>query len=106
MYIMARHKDPGSDQYPDWLRRFNATQQASKWIHDHTSESEVISGDNLPMLYLYSGRDTEMCDFNECVKRGVRYYLKSQDKDVPIPATIAFRSNFHGIEVLDIKDKN
>lgn len=105
MYVVARRQNPASDQHPDWLRRFNATQEAGKWIHDHTAEKEIISGDNLPMLYLYAGRDTEMCDFGDCLKNGVRYYLKSQDKPLPIPATLAFRSNYHGIEVLDIGSK-
>jgi hypothetical protein len=94
---------PQSPQYPDWLARFDAESQAATWVREHTPENEVVTSDNLPMLYLYSRRETEMCDFDECVKKGVMYYANTEVVYFPLPAKTVFQTPYHGVEVLDIQ---
>ena len=99
LYITAKQMSSG----PDWLVRFDAERQAALWVREHTPENEVVTGDNLPMLYLYSNRETEMCDFDECVKKGIRYYVNTEVVYVPLRAKTMFQAPYHGVEVLDIQ---
>jgi hypothetical protein len=102
-YLLARQTGPNSSQYPDWLLSFNAQQQAAMWVRDHTAANEVITGDNLPLLYLYAGRQTEMCGVEECVKKGVRYYVVADGRLVRIPGKTVFQPGYPGVEVVDMK---
>ncbi len=106
LYIAAKQMSAdfsGSSPRPDWLVRFDAERQAALWVREHTPENEVVTGDNLPMLYLYSHRKTEMCDFDECVKKGIRYYVNTEVVYVPLRVKTMFQAPYHGVEVLDIQ---
>jgi len=96
-YVVARHRASDSFQHPDWLRRFNATVQAGQWIQEHTSPSEIVSGDNLPMTYLYARRETDVCGaeggIDECSTKGIRFYLQTSDTLLPSSAKPVFRSS-------------
>ncbi len=102
-YVHARHAGPNSPQYPDWVRHFDSARQAAAWVGEHTAESEIVTGDNLPQLYLFSQRRTELCKFEECVNKGIRYYVNTRDVTVPIPARRAFGAGYHGVDVWDIR---
>jgi hypothetical protein len=102
LYIAAKHKSPGSSEHPDWLLQFDANRQAVTWIRDHTPEHEVVSGENLPMLYLYSHRQTQVCRLEECAADGIRYYF-NQGLDIPSSAVVVFKAPYRGIKVLDIQ---
>ena len=103
LYIAAKQMSPSSFGYPNWLVRFDAERQAALWVREHTPENEVVTGDNLPMLYLYSHRATEMCDFDECVQKGIRYYVNTEVVYFPLRAKTAFQAPYHGVEVFDIQ---
>ena len=96
-YVIARHRPSDSFQHPDWLRRFNATVRAGQWIQEHTSPSEIVSGDNLPRTYLYARRETDVCGadggIDECSTKGIRFYLQTSDTLLPSFAKPVFRSS-------------
>lgn len=104
MYIVAKHKNPETLQYPKWLRDFNSFQQAASWVRDHTADNEVITSDNLPATYLYTQRKTAMCELDECAQVGVRYYLGTEGLDLSIPTRVAFATASYNIQVLDISN--
>ena len=102
MYIAAMHLDPNSGQYPDWLRQSDAAGEAAEWIRNHTSDKEIVSGDNLPVTYLYSHRLTEMCFPDRCSEKGIRYYLASDGNEVPVGWRVVFQSRSRAVKVLEI----
>jgi hypothetical protein len=104
-YIMAKNKDIGSLEYPDWVRQFEANRQAAEWIREHVPENEVVAGGNPPFIYLFSGRQTDMCMPPQCAKMGIRYYLRTGDEEVSVPASPVFTPNYHGVAVLDLQHK-
>jgi hypothetical protein len=103
LYLVARHTDPTSPLHPDWLRQFNAGRQAAEWVRDHTPENEVIAGDNLPFIYLYSSRRTEMCRYRECENKGVRYYVVTGEGEGTPPGNTIFQTTYAGAGVVDIQ---
>jgi len=103
MYVAAKHKTSESLLHPDWLRAFNASRKAAEWVRDHTSDAEVVTGENLPAIYLYSHRDVDVCGADDCAKKRIRYFVKTGENAlVPLPAETVFQTNYHGIEVLDM----
>lgn len=99
-YVMARRTAPEQPGYPDWLVQFNAERQAALWIRDHTKPDEIVSGDNLPLLYLYSDRLTENCRAVECAKNGIR--LRFESEGIPDAAgETVFET--HGITVFEMQ---
>jgi hypothetical protein len=78
-YIAARQQPISEAAHPDWLRKFEASKAAADWLRANTPENEVMTGDNLPMTYLYTGRKTDKCNIKECRQQGIRFYLRQQD---------------------------
>ncbi|HUR37112.1 MAG TPA: hypothetical protein VM009_04795 [Terriglobales bacterium] len=78
-YIAARQQPATEAAHPDWLRKFEASKAAAGWIRANTAEKEIVTGDNLPMTYLYTGRKTDKCRIKECRQQGIRFYLRQQD---------------------------
>jgi len=98
-YLVAKRAGLGSSEYPEWLVNFNAERQAAVWVRDHTTPNEIIAGDNLPLIYLYSERRTEICDFRDCANEGIRY--RSQFDTVQgFDGKIVFES--HGKRILEL----
>ncbi len=103
MYVAAKHQPSASSFHPDWLRTFNASREAAEWVRDHTSDAEVVTGENLPAIYLYSRRHVDACGPGDCAKKGIRYFVKTGDYAlVPLPSETVFRTTCHGVEVLDM----
>jgi hypothetical protein len=103
MYVAAKHQPSESLLYPDWLRTFNASRQAAEWVRDNTSDAEVVTGENLPALYLYSRRHVDACGPDDCAKKGIRYFVETGgDVPVPLPSEIVLRTTCYGVKVLDM----
>jgi hypothetical protein len=98
-YLIAKRAGPGSSEYPEWLVNFNAERQAALWLRDHTPPNEIIAGDNLPLIYFYSGRMTDACDLGDCANRGIRY--RAQFTSVQsLGGRVVFES--HGKRILEL----
>jgi hypothetical protein len=104
MYLVSTHKNPNSFQYPDWLRQDYASRQAAEWVREHTSEKQVVGSDNPSMVYLYSGRMTDMCRVSECAKKGIGYYVNSLWTPLPSASNVVFRTNYYAVNVAEIRD--
>ncbi len=104
-YVMAKQLPVTAAQHPDWLRRFDANRRAALWIRDHTSPNEVVTGDNLTLIYLTADRKTDKCEVGECPKRGIRYYLKSEDSAEFKREQIRFESGYPYIQVAEMNGK-
>jgi hypothetical protein len=104
-YIIAKQLPVSESRHPDWLRRFDANRRAALWIRDHTAKDEVVTGDNLALLYLTADRKTDKCEVKECQKRGIRYYLKSEDGAEFKKDQIRFESGYPFIQVAEIPAK-
>ena len=102
-YIMAKQLPVTAARHPDWLRRFDANRRAALWIRDHTSPTEVVTGDNLTFIYLTADRKTDKCEVGECSKRGIRYYLKSEDSAEFKKEQIRFESGYPYIQVAEMQ---
>ena len=98
-YLVAKQAGPQSSEYPEWLVNFNAERGAALWLRDHTSADEIIAGDNLPLIYLYSGRMTDACDFGDCANGRGRY--RAQFTSIQsLEGKVVFES--HGKRVLEL----
>src|SRR4029077_17381205 len=98
-YLIAKRAGPGSPEYPEWLANFNAERQAALWVRDHTTPNEIVAGDYLPLIYLYSERRAEACDVSDCVNKGIRYRVQF-DSIQSLNGKIVFESR--GKRVLEL----
>jgi hypothetical protein len=101
-YIIAKQLPVAESRHPDWLHRFDANRRAALWIRGHTAKDEVVTGDNVTLLYLTADRTTDKCEVAECAKRGIRYYLKSEDGADFKKDQIRFDSGYPYVQVAEI----
>ena len=89
----------GSPEYPEWLANFNAERQAAVLVWDHTTPNEIVAGGYSPLIYLYSERRTEACEFRDCANEGIRYRVQF-DSIQSLNGKVVFES--HGKRVLEL----
>jgi hypothetical protein len=79
----------GAPVTPGFTRHFEQARAASEWVRDHTASTDVVTGTNLPQIYLYSGRKVDYCSGQACPAAGIHYSVyETLTRDVPASAVV------------------
>ncbi|MBX7220710.1 MAG: hypothetical protein K1Y36_12245 [Blastocatellia bacterium] len=76
-YVLARQQS--ATTHLPWRQSFEGGLQMVQWIKDHTNPGEVVTSDNSPFVYMFSGRKTMPFSLKAKTRFGVRYYVAMAD---------------------------
>ncbi len=87
-YLQAKTDPSAAEGPPPVIQTFAAAQEVMEWVRTHTSETEVLTTNNLPLVHIYSRRKTITCALPDCPAQGVRYFVNVAPL-TPVPGMIA-----------------
>jgi len=89
IYIAQVHGFLGARVTPGFTHHFEQARAASEWVRDHTVTTDVVTGTNLPQIYLYSGRKVDYCSGQACPAAGIHYSVyETVAGDIPASAIV------------------
>ncbi|HNJ42596.1 MAG TPA: hypothetical protein PKZ53_19060, partial [Acidobacteriota bacterium] len=104
-YLQAKTNPSVNEGQPPVIQTFAAAEEVMEWVRTHTSETEILTTNNLPLVHIYSGRKTIACTLPDCPAQGVRYFVNVAPlTPVPsmIPGKIVFQPNHSSLYVFEI----
>lgn len=104
-YLQAKTRPATTQDRPPVIQTFAAIGEILHWVRTHTAETEVVTTDNLPLVYIYSHRKTIVCPLADCPAQGVRYFVNVAPlTPVPrtIPGKIVFQPNHSSLYVFEM----